>query len=485
MRDGDPLTIPLPTEVATALASLIRAGAEAALVGGCVRDLVRGVTPGDWDIATSLPPETVSGLFAGSTWQNRFGTVTVRPDPETRALEITTYRIEGGYRDHRRPEEVRWGGSLHEDLARRDFTINAMAWVPEDLASRRGHLADPFGGAPDMAAGVLRTVGDPDERFGEDALRLLRAVRFANRFELRLDPATEEAIRRRASDAAELSGERIRDELLRVLAGRQPPSRAFELMERLGLLEVVLPELAALRDVPQAKALPGDALDHSLRTADALPAHDEVLRLAGLLHDLGKATTLSGGHFLGHDREGAVIADAVLRRLRMPRRDAHRVMRLVEQHMFTYTPDWTDAAVRRFVRRVGVDLLEDLFALRAADNVASGAAEPASGGLAELRERARAAVSGGALEAHHLAVDGNDLMAALDLRPGPIVGRLLTRLLEAVIEEPALNRRDHLLALAGEWLASDRPLDRGAEADSGASSGDLAHRRAEGRTGGQ
>ena len=454
MRGGDVLTIELPSEVAAALAALDAAGAEAALVGGCVRDLVRGAVPDDWDVATSLRPEAVSGLFPGATWQNRFGTVTVRPDPEAGLVEITTYRVEGAYRDHRRPDDVQWGGSLAEDLSRRDFTINALAWVPDDLERGTGRLVDPFGGAADLADGLLRAVGDADERFGEDALRLLRAVRFATRFELRIDPATEAAIRRHGRNARSLSGERVRDELLRILGGEAPPSQALFLMERVGLLTVVLPELARLRGVPQAKAIPGDALDHSLRTADALPSHDPVLRLAGLLHDLGKATTLADGHFIGHEREGAILADAVLRRLRLPRRDAHRVMRLIEHHMFTYSADWTDAAVRRFVRRTGTELLEDLFALRAADDAASGAVEPPSGGLSELRERARAAVSGDAMEPHQLAVDGNDLIQALDLRPGPIVGQLLTRLLEAVIEEPALNRRDHLIALARDWLAT-------------------------------
>jgi len=456
MHDGDALEISLPAPVSAVLAGLIAGGDEAALVGGCVRDLLRGERPLDWDVATSAPPEAVAARFPGATWDNRFGTVTVRPaDPRTGpgGVEVTTYRVEGGYRDRRRPDEVRWGRSLVDDLARRDFTINAMAWLPDDLAAGSGRLVDPFGGATDLEVGVLRAVGDPATRFAEDALRLVRAVRFAARFDLSIDPATEAAVRRAAPSAASLSGERVLAELLRILGGADPPSRALLMMERLGLLPILLPELADLRGVPQTKTLAGDALDHSLRAADALPPGDPVLRFAGLLHDLGKVTTLADGHFIGHELAGADLAEAVLRRLRTPRADISRVSRLVRQHMFAYSAEWSDAAVRRFVRRVGVDLLEDLFSLRAADNAASGVHEPARGGAAELRARCQAAIAGDPLEARHLAVSGHDLVADLGIAPGRPIGRLLERLLEAVLEDPSQNRRERLLALAREWAA--------------------------------
>jgi tRNA nucleotidyltransferase/poly(A) polymerase len=446
MRDGDPLRIDLPPAVASVLESLRAGGHEAVLVGGCVRDLVRGEQPADWDVATAAPPEIVASLFPGASWENQFGTVTVLDPDGGRGVEVTTYRVEAGYRDQRRPDEVRWGQSLAEDLARRDFTVNAMAWLPDEGTAGGGRLVDPFGGAGDLEDGLLRAVGDPDARFGEDALRLLRAVRFVTRFSMRIDPATEAAIRDHAPSAAGLSGERVRDELMRILAGAVPPSRAFELMERLGLLAILLPELEALRGVPQAKPLAGDALDHSLRAADALPATDPVLRFAGLLHDVGKATTLADGHFLYHDRDGALMAEAILLRLRAPRAEVTRVGRLVRHHMFAYTRDWTDAAVRRFVRRVGVDLLPDLFALREADDIASGVDEPPTG-WRELRERV-AAVAGDPLEAGHLAISGDDLVAELGIAPGPPIGQLLAALLEAVVEDPRLNSRAQLLELA-------------------------------------
>ncbi|HEX2194007.1 MAG TPA: CCA tRNA nucleotidyltransferase [Candidatus Limnocylindria bacterium] len=466
VRDGDELVVAIPPSVRRVLRTLRDAGHEAALVGGCVRDVVRGETSTDWDVATSGPPEAVAALFPGSSWENRFGTVTVTAaDGGGPAVEATTYRVEGPYLDGRRPAEVRWGTSLHGDLSRRDFTINAMAWVPSDPATMdAGTLVDPFHGADDLRAGVLRAVGDADERFAEDALRLVRAVRFAVRFDLRLDPATERAIRRNASAAAALSGERVRDELTQILRG-QAPSRAFALMESLGLLDVLLPELAALRGVPQAKSPPGDALDHSLRTVDALPAHDPALRMAGLLHDLGKATTLADGHFIGHEREGAQLAERVLRRLRTPNADLARITALIRHHMFAYAPAWTDAAVRRFVRRVGEARLDDLFSLRAADNLASGAREPATGGLDELRARARHVVEADPIRPGQLAVDGHDLMRELGIEPGPLVGRLLAQLFEAVLDAPELNKREALLRLARERAAS-------------ASGGAAAHRQA-------
>ncbi|HSM38436.1 MAG TPA: CCA tRNA nucleotidyltransferase [Candidatus Limnocylindrales bacterium] len=454
MRDGDELRIDLPRRVREVLSELSAAGAEAALVGGCVRDLARGEDPTDWDVATAAPPELVAERFPGSVWENPFGTVTVLPEGPGPGVEVTTYRVEGSYRDRRRPEQVAWSGSLADDLARRDFTINAMAWLPTDLASGSGRLLDPFGGAADFGAGLLRAVGDPDLRIAEDALRMVRAVRFVTRFDLRLDAPTEAAIRRHAHAAGGLSGERVRDELLRMLADAAPISRAISLMESLGLLQVLLPELAALRGVLQAKALPGDALDHSLRAADALSPSDPILRLAGLLHDLGKATTLANGHFIGHEEAGARLADELMVRLRLSRTDRERVSRLVRQHMFAYSPDWTDAAVRRFVRRVGVDLLDDLFALRRADNAASGVREPSRGGLEDLRRRTARAIAGDPMTPRQLAINGDDLVTELGLPPGPEVGRLLAELMEAVLDDPDLNHRDRLLQRAREEVAA-------------------------------
>lgn len=450
LTDGAPLIIgALPAAPRDALTALAEAGHEAALVGGCLRDLLRGERPGDWDVATSAPPETVSALFPRSSWENRFGTVTLHAEP---SVEITTYRHESAYADRRRPDAVSFHTSLHEDLARRDFTINAIAWLPDNRGSEHGRLVDPFGGLEDLRTGIVRAVGDPAERFGEDALRVLRGVRFALRFGFEIDPATEVALRDAAPATAGLSAERVRDELMRVLGdGAIRATDAFVRWERLGLLDVLLPEMAALRGVPQAKPLPGDALDHSLRTADALPAADPILRLAGLLHDLGKATTLADGHFIGHEVVGAELAAGVMGRLRLGSADITRVTHQVRQHMFAYESAWTDAAIRRFIRRIGPAALEDLFALRAADNAASGVHEPSVGGIDELRARIEAQREA-PMTASQLAIDGHDLQRELDLEPGPRIGRVLDRLMEAVLDDPDRNRPDALLRLAREIL---------------------------------
>jgi putative nucleotidyltransferase with HDIG domain len=439
----------LPADVAAVLRTLAAAGHEAALVGGCVRDLARGIRPDDWDAATDAPPEVVTGLFPDTTWTNIFGTVTVRSG--ALEVEVTTYRSESSYTDARRPDEVRWATELTDDLGRRDFTINAMAWVADDLDSGRGHLVDPYDGRADLAAGVLRAVGDPERRFTEDALRLLRGVRFVTTLGLALDPPTEAAMARLAPAAGRLSGERIRDELLRLLAWDGPPSPAFLHMERIGILAVVLPELASLRGVEQGKLLGGDALDHSLRTADVLPAADPLLRLAGLLHDVGKAPTAAGGHFYGHEVIGAELVAARLEALALPRADIERITHLVRHHMILYGPEWTDAAVRRFMRRIGPGpVMADLFALRRADTAASAGPDARDTAAAELEARVAALREAAVLSVRELAVDGDDLMRELDLPPGPEVGRLLDLLLQAVLDDPSRNERETLFDLARE-----------------------------------
>ncbi len=441
------MIVDLPPLVVDVLATLADAGHEAVLVGGCVRDHLLSRPRADWDAATSARPEQVARLIPGATWENRFGTVTIVGPP---VVEVTSYRTEEGYRDNRRPDEVRFGASLTDDLARRDFTVNAMAWLPADLAAGRGRLLDPFGGERDLERRLLRTVGDPRERFGEDALRLVRAARLASRDGMSIDPPTEAAIVALAPTVATVSGERIRDELQRILSGDHMPSRALLLLERLGLLRVILPELTALRGVPQSKVIPGDALDHTLRAVDAASADERDLRLAALLHDLGKATTLREGHFIGHEEVGADLADTVLRRLRFPRARSERIVGVIRHHMYEYESAWTDAAVRRFIRRLsGVDR-DLLFALRRADSIASGVGAAGNANQSELEGR----IAGqeerepGLLIDRRLAIDGDDLQRELGMKPGPELGRLLDHLTELVLEDPSRNRRSILLDLA-------------------------------------
>lgn len=449
----------LPDSVRRVLAALVDSGHEAVLVGGCVRDRLQDAPHDswDWDAATSAAPEAVEALFPDTTWENRFGTVTVRGTPP---VEVTSYRTEGVYRDARRPSEVRFGASLRDDLARRDFTINAIAWVPVDLGAPAavGTVVDPFDGVADLERRLLRTVGDPRERFTEDALRLIRAARFAGRFDLALDPDTEMAIRELAPSVASVSAERVRDELARILSLDPAPSRALRLLERLGLLAVVLPELAALRGVPQDKPMAGDALDHTLAAVDAAPPIAPLdARLAALLHDVGKATTMADGHFIGHEEVGADLAAKVLARLRVPRWRTERIVSAIRQHMYHYEATWTDAAVRRFIRRTdGVDR-DLLFTLRRADNLASGVAAEGERNQDELERRIADEIERqpGLLVDRRLAVDGHDLQRELGLPPGPRIGHVLAGLMEAVIEDPSRNERGELLSLARE-LADQR-----------------------------
>lgn len=452
MPPPDELTYPaLPDHVSEVLGVLVHAGHEVALVGGSVRDLVGGdaAATDNWDAATSARPEEVAALLPGAVWQNRFGTVTINGPS---AVEVTSYRTEGGYSDRRRPDEVRFGASLEDDLARRDFTINAIAWVPTQLVAGAGRLVDPFGGRADLEARILRTVGEPRERFDEDALRLVRAARFAGRFDLAIDPATEAAMRELAPTVATVSPERIRDEVVRILRA-DVPSRAIRILERVGLLAVILPELAALRGVPQAKALPGDALDHTLAAVDAASSvAGASIRMAALLHDVGKATTLADGHFIGHDRVGAELAAAALGRLRMPGWEAAEITHAVRHHMYAYDESWTDAAVRRFIRRLEPIGTTVLFALRRADNAASGIRAGGDANQADLERRIALELERqpDLLLRSRLAIDGHDLQRELGLEPGPRIGLILDRLMERVIDDPSLNERSVLLRLATE-----------------------------------
>lgn len=433
------------------LDDLADAGHAAFVVGGSLRDALLGRPAEDWDLATDAPPERLLELHPEALYKNRFGTVIVRRDEV--AYEITTFRSDHEYTDFRRPGRVEFGTSIEEDLARRDFTVNAMAWGRRPGETTPAYV-DPYGGRADVDARLLRAVGDPHARFGEDALRMIRAVRLAATLDFSIDAPTLTAIRTHAGLAAHLSEERVAAELEKLLSAPRP-SVGLRLMASTGLLDVVFPELAAQRGVPQEKAAGEDLLDHTLRSVDAAPAGRPIVRLATLLHDLGKPATQAAGHFHGHEVVGAGLAAAFCQRLRMPRAVGERVALLVRHHMFTYEASWSDAAVRRFIRRIGPTAIEELLLLREADSVGSGI--PAdSFGLTELRERIAGQLAGPvALERGDLAIDGADLIAELGAQPGPGLGAVLDELLERVIADPALNDRPTLLVLAQELLAEE------------------------------
>lgn len=434
------------------LDTLWSAGHAGYVVGGSLRDAVLGRDPDDWDLATDARPERLLQLFPGAVYENRFGTVAVRRRDET--FEVTTFRSDHDYADFRRPHRIEFGDSVELDLARRDFTVNAVAWGrdPRGGAAEPAHV-DPFEGLRDVERRLLRAVGEPVRRFEEDALRMIRAVRLAATLGFEIEPATRDAIAARAELVAHLSGERIAAELLKLLAAERP-SVGLRLLAETGLLPHVLPELAAERGLAQNK-IPGDDLwDHTVRAVDAAPVNRPVVRLAALLHDVGKPLTAADGHFYGHDAVGADLARAVLERLHLPREVVTVVTHLVRQHMWSYDDQWSDAAVRRFIRKVGPSALDELFELRRADNIGSGQPEGA-GGLDALRRRVDAELAAEvALDRSDLAVDGDDLIRDVGLEPGPRIGRLLDELLERVIEDPALNERASLLLIA-QGLAGD------------------------------
>ena len=443
------LAAAVPPRVTDLIDQLVAAGHAAHVVGGSLRDVLLGHPPKDWDLATDARPERLVTLFHRAVYENRFGTVAVRRDDDV--FEITTFRTEHEYADFRRPHHVEFGDDLDADLARRDFTINAMAWGrgPGDAANR---LHDPFDGRGDVATRTLRAVGDPDARFREDALRMVRAVRLAATLDLTIEPATLAAIAANAELVGRLSNERIGAELGKLL-GAPRPSIGLRLAQATGLLAVISPELAAQPGIAQNKAPGEDLWDHTLRAVDAAPAERPIVRLAALVHDIGKPSTLADGHFPHHEAAGAAIAESLLRRLRYPRAAADEVTHLVRHHMFTVDPDATDAAVRRFIKRIGRDRLDALFALRRADDIGS-AMPPDAPEMLAFRARIDAELGAQVvLDRNALAVDGTDLIRELALEPGPSLGRVLDELVDRVIADPGLNERGSLLLLAQGILA--------------------------------
>ena len=451
------IEIEAPAGVRALMDRLWAHGHAAYVVGGSVRDALLGRPAEDWDLATDARPDRLLAIFPGAVYENRFGTVAIREGGAEH--EVTTFRTDHEYADFRRPHHVEFGDDVRLDLARRDFTVNAIAWGAEASGQMGGAqtpvIVDPFDGVADVKARVLRAVGEPGERFREDALRMVRAVRLATVLDFAIDPPTLASIREHAALVAHVSGERVAAELGKLL-GSERPSAGLRLLADAGLLEVLLPDLAQQRGVEQNK-IPGEDLwEHTLRAVDATPANRPVVRLAALLHDVGKPATLDDGPFRGHEVVGADLAERLLDRLHLPRAVTERVAHLVRNHMFTYEPEWGDAGVRRFIQRVGIEAIDDLFALRRADNIGSGVPADAHA-LDELRARVDAEIAASVvLDRSRLAVRGDDLMAELGVPAGPRLGRILEALLDRVIAEPHLNDRPTLLLLAESMLTEDR-----------------------------
>ncbi len=446
-----------PAAVHGIVARLRELGFRSWLVGGGVRDALRGVPPADWDVATDARPDDLLRAFPNAAPTGlKHGTVTVVDDGKH--YEVTTLRGESAYSDGRHPDAVRFVDDITADLARRDFTVNAIAVDPAT-----GAVTDPFGGGRDLSARVLRAVGEPRERFAEDGLRVLRAARFVATLEFELDPATAAAIAPTLDTFRKVSPERVRDEWLKTMKARRP-SRAFEVMRATGMLAITCPELLEGVGMAQNKWHAFDVWRHGMACMDHCVG-DAVLRVAALLHDVGKPRTRAFSDktrdwtFYDHDRVGAVMAEPICERLRFSNDERRRVVDLVRHHLFHYD-DWTDAAVRRWIRRVGRERIADLWALNEADLRGKGDAIDAGDMTPLLRMKehvARVLAAGDALTVRDLAVDGADLMREIGLPPGKGIGILLGELLELVTEDPARNEPAALLASARR-IAADRGM---------------------------
>ena len=440
--------MPWPAHVRMVIERLQDGGHRAVLVGGTVRDALLGREAGPADVATDRLPADVSACFPHVVPTGlAHGTVTVIT--EGGPVEVTTFRREAGYADARHPDQVQFTIDPLADLDRRDLTVNALAFDPSD-----GTLLDPHGGALDLERRTLRAVGEPLERFREDALRPWRVARLAAVLEMEPERTLHRALAqvRDPEQGVRLdavSPERVRDELERLLDA-PTPSRGFALLAESGLLASGLPELEHCRGVAQNRFHAYDVYEHSLRTTDAAPRGKRRVRWAALLHDIGKPETRQmrdgDATFYGHAERSAELSDVLLARLRLPNAERAAIVHLVREHMFEYREAWSDAALRRWLRRVGVDAVADLFDLRIADVVGNGLHIGFPVGLERMRVRIQQLLDAElALDVGDLAIDGSDVMRELALSPGPEVGRVLESLLDTVLEQPERNTREQLL----------------------------------------
>ncbi|OGG61917.1 hypothetical protein A3C87_00785 [Candidatus Kaiserbacteria bacterium RIFCSPHIGHO2_02_FULL_49_34] len=450
----------IPAEVREVAKKLRGAGFDAYMVGGCTRDLMLGRPPKDWDLTTNAHPDQIVALFEHSYCNNDYGTVgvvTESEDEKLKVIEVTPYRAESGYSDARRPDEVRFGVSLDEDLARRDFTVNAIALDPESL-----EIIDPFGGLEDLKLKRLVAVGIAQDRFAEDALRMMRAVRFAAELDFVIEADTMAAIFANAGNLKRISWERIRDEFTKMLMS-QSPMQGIIFLEKLGLLPYVMPELLDSIKVDQNQAHAYDVYEHLLRSMQhaADKGWPLILRMAALLHDVGKPATRRFSEekkdwtFYSHEVVGAKMAKVILDRMKYPKDFRDVCVTLVRWHMFFSDPDQiTLSAVRRTIRNVGEEHIHDLLSLRICDRVGTGRPKEQP-----FRFRTYKAMVDEALRdpisVKMLKIDGLRIMTLTGEKPGPKLGHTLLALLEEVLDDPSKNTEDYLEPRAEMYMTLD------------------------------
>ncbi|HYK08144.1 MAG TPA: CCA tRNA nucleotidyltransferase [Candidatus Eisenbacteria bacterium] len=499
----------IPDNVLSVYHTLQKAGYEVYFVGGCVRDMLLKKSVKDWDLTTNATPEEILKVFPDGFYDNTFGTVGVpveisnfksqisnkdargvardgepqnlsgtnemseaglgageRQDPLKQIVEITTYRTERNYTDSRHPGEVAWGKTIEEDLQRRDFTVNAMAMQLQITNSNSQEtnnipntkyqilntgIVDPYNGKKDLEDKIIRAVGNPNERFKEDALRLMRAIRFATQLSFTIEDATWKAIQEDAQLLPLISGERIRDELLKILSSEYP-YEGIMLLKNANLLQHILPEL--LEGIGISQERPGrhhtaDVFTHNVLSLKFTPSTDPIVRFATLIHDIGKPRVESKDEnglviFYNHEISGASIAYEICERLKFSKKDRKKVVTLIRWHMFTVDEHITDSAVRRFIRRIGVDNVKDMVDLRIGDRLGSGTQTAESWRLKLFKDRIEKELAPGPFSINDLAIDGNDIMKELGLKPGRQVGQLLQKLFEEVDENLELNTKNYL-----------------------------------------
>ncbi len=440
----------IPKEVSYVTETLKRAGFEAYLVGGCVRDLFMGRKPKDWDITTNATPERIIPLFPKTFYENDFGTVGIVNeeviDETLKIVEVTPYRIESIYSDHRRPDSVKFSQNILDDLKRRDFTINAIAYDAET-----GEITDPFSGVADLARGTIKAVGEPKDRFFEDGLRILRAVRLHVELNFPLDSETEKSILENKDILGEVSKERIRDEFIKIIMSPNPMNGLL-LLKKLGLLAYIIPELEESIGIEQNKAHAFDVWTHLLKTVQhsadkEYPLH---VRLGALLHDISKPAArrwdkeANQWTFYGHEVLGSRVTKKILENLKFSRETIEKVTNMVRWHMFfSDTEKITHSAVRRLVANVGAENVWDLIDMRGCDRIGTGRPKENPYRLrkykAMVEEVMRDPISVGMLK-----IDGKKIMEILKITPGPKIGQILNALLEEVLEDPSLNTEEYL-----------------------------------------
>lgn len=441
----------IPPEVTRVTKTLKDAGFESYLVGGCIRDLFRKKEPKDWDITTNAIPEQIIKLFDETFYNNDFGTVgVVNEDAEgksTHIIEITPYRLETAYSNLRHPDEVIFSTKIGDDLKRRDFTMNAIAFDPVTE-----EIVDLYNGQEDLKNNVIRAVGDPTDRFNEDALRILRAIRLSSELEFTIEPKTEEAIRSTAKNLNKIATERIRDEFIRILMSKNPMDGLL-LAEKLNVLEYILPDLRRGIDIEQNKAHKYTVFEHNLRAAQHAADKEWPLeiRLSALLHDISKPESRRFSKekneytFHGHEVVGARVSKKILNDLKFPKKTIDTVSKLVRWHMFFSDPEKiTLSAVRRIIRNVGgEDHIWDLINLRICDRIGTGRPKEQPFRLRKyksmIEEALRDPISVGMLK-----IDGASLMKATEEAPGPKIGYTLHALLEQVLDDPTKNTEEYL-----------------------------------------